>query len=101
MFAIDCAGLVRSRQGYTLETTHLIEGHKVRTHIYRDSYDMQNRIYAEVWSPTTLSWNRVITRQGEQYAHLPSYAVRDDSVLLAALAEVEDDLVGYVHGILS
>jgi hypothetical protein len=57
--------------------TYRINGHKVRAVVDADSsYPQQSRIYADVWSPTALQWNRVQTLAGEDYP-MPSKYVRD------------------------
>ena len=97
--------LTRSRQGWTREVTVRLLGHKVRAHVYRDSYPFQSRIYVEVWSPTTLSWNRIQTLSGENHDGLPSaYALLDNSAqraeVTAASGAVVDELVAYAREIL-
>lgn len=35
-------------------------GHKVRLIVRSDSYSFQSYAHADVWSPATLSWNRIV-----------------------------------------
>lgn len=96
---VDCPGLVRGSQGYTFTETHEVKGVKVRLVVYRDAYTTQNRFYAEVWSPATLSWNRAVTREPNQF-DLPSHITTNNDQIVNAVDEVLDDLYGYVFTLL-
>jgi hypothetical protein len=98
-----------SNQGWTREVTVKTLDHKVRVHIYRDSYDFQSRIYVEVWNPSTLSWNKVRTLVGNDYDHLPSAytlsfgkdVTEGKRVIYNGTVELVDELIAYAQTILA
>lgn len=101
--------ITASSQGWQREVTVRWRGHKIRASIYRDSYDFQSRIHAEVWSPATLSWNRVRTLPGADRAEgLPgAYSLRhaNDTAearnkIYAATEHLVEELVAYAQTIL-
>jgi hypothetical protein len=97
------------QQGWKRVVTCNLNGHKVRVTIYRDSYIFQSRIYSEVWSPATLSWNQVERRAGEDYAELPNaYSLNgprntDQARVQLTLAtdELFEDMIRYAEEILA
>lgn len=46
---------------WDMKRTYNIDGHKVRVHLHHDPYSFQRDYRAEVFSTSTLSWNRVHT----------------------------------------
>jgi hypothetical protein len=47
------------RDGWNRQVTAKWQGHKIRARIRRNYYQDQCHFVGEVWSPATLSWNRV------------------------------------------
>jgi hypothetical protein len=71
-------------QGYKLVLSGVIVSkdsghpHTVRVTVCWDSYERQSYAYVDVWSPASLSWNRVHELQPPTfYPHLPSVYKRD------------------------
>lgn len=92
----------RRSQSWTREVTINLNGHKVRAHVTRDSYDEQSRIHCEVFSPAALDWNRIESRAGTEAAHLPKiYGIKDDQQIIAASQDLIDSLFDYARQILT
>lgn len=52
---------------WTRRRTFVVADHKVRTTVHMDPYKFQSDFYVEVFSPTTLSWNRVHTESSNEW----------------------------------
>lgn len=90
------SGLVRTRQGYTVERVYEVRDqtgkqHKLRTHIDRDSYDFQSHYRVERWDGT--QWQRVTAILGEARPDMPSPYSRDDAEIIRAVDELESELL--------
>jgi hypothetical protein len=68
-------------QGYKLVLSGEMvskDRHTVRVTVHWDTYEMQSHAYVDVWSPASLSWNRVHELQPPTfYPHMPSIYKRD------------------------
>jgi hypothetical protein len=90
----------KGSQSWTREATVTWSGHKIRVHIERDSYDKQSRIYSEVFSATTLSWNRVQSLSGLDHTDLVSGYEKDETKILVSSNALLNNLIAYVQQIL-
>jgi hypothetical protein len=93
--------ITRGKQNWRREITWRWSGHKIRAVIDRDFYDFQSRIFVEVWSEASLSWNRVRTLEGKEYGDLPSATTRDVFEIEDATESLIDELLAYAQDILS
>ncbi len=93
--------VTRGRQSWKRQATVDIDGVKVRVVIERDSYDFQSRIYSEVFNKQDLKWNRLESRSGTEYGHLPSYVVTDDVAIVTATNELLLEMVAYAEEVLA
>lgn len=91
----------RGPQSWVRETTYRWAGFKIRTHVERDAYDDQSRIYIEVFSADTLSWNRVQSLRGRDHADLVSAYEKDDSRIFEDTGRLVGQLVSYAQEVLS
>lgn len=98
---LTSTGFFKTRQGYDRVTTHDINGTKVRITMHRDSYDFQNRFYAEAFSTVTMSWNRIAYIPGETMSDLVSPYAPNRDMMAEALDEVEDLLLAEVRSLLA
>ncbi len=90
----------RGHQSWIRKVTATVAEQKVRVVIDRDSYDFQSRIYTEVWSASTLSWNRIETRQGNDHKELPWSGTVSETKIQLATNELVNDMLEYSELIL-
>lgn len=65
------ATITDTRQSvWTRRRTFAVGEHKVRTTVHNDPYKFQADFYVEVFSPMTLSWNRVHTASSDDWYSL-------------------------------
>jgi len=83
------------------QTTVKFNGRVIRATVERDFYAFQNRIYSEVWSDQTASWNRVQTLAGAEYKDLPGAGSKDHDAIFQQTADVVDSMIDYAKAVLA
>jgi hypothetical protein len=88
-------------QSWYFEALHEHGDTRIRIRIRRNAYDNQSFLIAEVWSPTTLSWNEATTlpMNADRQSHSVQYF--QEKITVEHFARDERDLLHTVSIILS
>lgn len=72
---------------WTVRHTYTYGEHKIRATVHMDPYKFQSDFYAEVFSPVTLSWNRVHTESESWYDGI--HALSSDRITVEQWETIE------------
>lgn len=93
--------IFRGSQSWTRETTISWSNHVLRSVIKMDWYAAQSQFYVEVFSPATLSWNRVHTLpSAETSKNLPSADCKNDDLIYVDTEMIMENMFAYAQIVL-